>query len=1106
MSQTSENSEKEIFDPALLRPPSGVILESVLITEEIHQRPSRPTDHETEANALLVLSEHLANSPHTVFQKLTDVTLNALHVGSAGVSLVSEENGNFFWPAIAGEWSAYVGGGTPRDFSPSSVVLDRNAGQLFCHPERYYPYLLSAEPKIEEVLLCPFYVKGVAVGTVWAVAHDVHRQFDSEDIRLLQSLSKFASAAYSTWRSTERLESERERLRQREQTLSNSVEELQEARLAALNLMEDAVEDRKLVEDLNRRLSATASRDAYRVTLADTLRPLDDAEHIQAQAARVLGAQLAASRALYVDVEPDETHIVVHDDYTDGVASVAGRYNFQDFGSFVAEGCRAGRTITVSNVQQDSRLDDAEKQTYASLQIQAYVAVPLVKTGRLVAIFGVHNVKPRDWTSEEITLVEDTAERTWAIIERAKVEQALRESEERFRMLADHMSQLAWTCDELGDANWYNQRWLEYTGCTMDELRNRGWTTFQHPDYVKRVEESVSKSRESGEIWEDTFPLRGKDGTYRWFLSRAVPIKDDSGVIRRWFGTNTDITVQREVEQALRESERSARQASISKSEFLANMSHEIRTPMAAILGHADVLLTHLNDGDNRGCVETIKRNGNHLLEIINDILDLSRIEAGKLDVELESCNPAEMLADIWSLMHVRVEGRPVELNLVCDGKLPAVITTDPKRLRQILVNLIGNAIKFTEEGQVNILTSCQWHDNQYLIRFEVQDTGIGISEEHLAKLFKPFSQVDSSVTRKFGGTGLGLSISKRLVSMLGGQLTVESQLEVGSTFCVELPVGELDGVTFVECEVSKKSPQTKEPPGKECLNCRVLLVDDRRDVRFIAQHFLESAGATIRSANDGRAAIDAIFSAEQEGMPFDIVVMDMQMPIMDGYAATSELRARGFDRPIIALTANAMAGDEERCLDVGCDDYQSKPIDAKELIEKVQRLTETTLIDTLQAERNRRKAESNGANRRGISRNSLHMLVVDENVEDARATALLLKLEGYQTTLCHSGQATIRIAAELLPDCIVMDTGLPDIGGHEVARKLRENGFRGVLVLHSRTIKDQDEQELLRAGFDYHLKKPADKNQIEELIKSFRPESHRAARKKLELGIRSTR
>lgn len=439
--------------------------------------------------------------------------------------------------------------------------------------------------------------------------------------------------------------------------------------------------------------------------------------------------------------------------------------------------------------------------------------------------------------------------------------------------------------------------------------------------------------------------------SYEWQVHRVTLPDGQYGAVCYFF----DTTKLREAERALRESNTKAQQANRAKSEFLANMSHEIRTPMAAIIGHADVLLAHLKDADNRGCVNTIKRNGTHLLDIINDILDLSRIEAGKLEVACEPCRLVEILADIWSLMHVRVERKPLELHVIVEGVLPETIQTDPKRLKQILINLLGNAIKFTESGQVTLRVTHIHDDDESAIRFAVEDTGIGISEEHLEHLFESFSQADASVTRNFGGSGLGLSISKRLATMLNGQLTVESTEGVGSTFTLELPTGALDGVPIAEITIDQIVPEPETPTISARLSCKILVVDDRRDVRHVAQHFLEEAGASVVTAIDGLKGIDAVRRAEERGENFDLIVMDMQMPKMDGYTATSELRSSGCDLPIVALTADAMSGDRERCLNVGCDDYLSKPIDAAILIEKVGRLTQDISAQDLLAERARR-------------------------------------------------------------------------------------------------------------------------------------------------------
>jgi PAS domain S-box-containing protein len=431
-------------------------------------------------------------------------------------------------------------------------------------------------------------------------------------------------------------------------------------------------------------------------------------------------------------------------------------------------------------------------------------------------------------------------------------------------------------------------------------------------------------------------------GTFAVYSRQSRSPRDQDLHVMEFLSRTAGITIERQrSEEALRNSERRALQANEAKSEFLANMSHEIRTPMAAILGHADLLLSHLKDPDNVSCVSTIRRNGNHLLEIINDILDISRIEAGKLDVTFSSCSLVELLSDLWSMMHVRVEGKPVDLCFDAVGELPEAIQTDPQRLKQVFINLLGNAIKFTESGHVKLRVQMLDHDADPRLQFDVEDTGIGIPEENLKCLFEAFSQGDASVTRKFGGSGLGLAISKRLTEKLGGELTVESTEGVGSTFSVLLPVGSLDSVNFRNIDCDRLSPNLEPSRFEIGLSCRVLLVDDRRDIRFLAQHSLEKAGASVVTAEDGLDAIGSVARATESGEKFDIIIMDMQMPEMDGYTATAKLRSAGCELPIIALTANAMSGDREQCIAAGCDDYLSKPIDTSMLLEKVRCLTQ---------------------------------------------------------------------------------------------------------------------------------------------------------------------
>ncbi|MCD0460544.1 ATP-binding protein [Roseiconus lacunae] len=402
-----------------------------------------------------------------------------------------------------------------------------------------------------------------------------------------------------------------------------------------------------------------------------------------------------------------------------------------------------------------------------------------------------------------------------------------------------------------------------------------------------------------------------------------------------------DITERKAQERRLKKSEKAAQAASRSKSEFLANMSHEIRTPMSAILGYADVLLGHLHDPDNRNCVLIMKRNGEYLLELINDILDLSRIEAGKLDIDPEDCALPELVADIQSLMQVRAEEKGVDFDIHFDGMIPKCINADPKRLRQVLINLIGNAIKFTEEGRV-ILKVKFVKDETPQLEFAVEDTGIGMTDEQIERLFKPFSQGDTSVRRKFGGSGLGLAISHRLVDMMQGELDLESEIGAGSTFYVRLPLEAEDELELIRPSlIVRTEPEVIAPKKLPPLSAKILVVDDRRDIRHISQHFLEKAGADVTTAEDGGEAIRIVGDAVGRGEAFDLIVMDMQMPNVDGLEATAQLRSMGVEWPIIALTADAMKGDRQRCLNGGCDDYLSKPIDHAKLVAMAVRYTQ---------------------------------------------------------------------------------------------------------------------------------------------------------------------
>ncbi len=770
------------------------------------------------------------------------------------------------------------------------------------------------------------------------------------------------------------------------------------------------------------------------------------------------------------------------------------------------------------------------------------------------------------------------------ISERKQSEEKLRDGEERFRAVADNIAQFAWMTDESGSIVWYNRRWFEYTGTTLEEMRGWGWQAVQHPDHVERVTAKFRKALAAGSDWEDTFPLRGKDGEYRWFLSRAMPIRDSQGRVTRWFGTNTDITEQREAdrslaqahaqlksivdaaadvivtldehmrilsvnsavesvfgykpgevishsigelivwgdqtavpdhpaslvgkgkeaagrrkngatvplevsvsmtnlgkrklfaaiirdvserkrteetlrmrlraiefatngvlitdaqqpdhpilyvnpafeeltgyksseaigkncrflqgpdtnpetitevraaierqqechvtilnyrrdgsrfwndlhvspvqddagkvthfigiqsditgriryEQRLREAQEQADQANRAKSEFLANMSHEIRTPLTAILGCADTLFRQLEEPDPKDVVRMIRDQGQLLLGILNDVLDLSKIEAGRLEIRVQTCDIVRIVSEMHSLMHAQAVEKGIELRTRYLSEIPDRVQTDPLRVRQILLNLVSNAIKFTPEGHVDVQVSCGEIGGKLMLRLAVEDTGIGIAQDRIQSIFEAFSQGPNPASLHTHGTGLGLTICHRLIEMLGGEIRVSSVVGQGSRFVVDLPVGDYDASIMRQPDEVVKSVALRDSHMQMdvFIPCRVLIAEDTRAIQFMMTRMLKDVVTGFGVADNGEQAIAAVEQAAAAGTPYDIILMDMQMPVMNGFEATRALREKGYTQPIIALTAAAMSGDRERCLAAGCSDYLPKPVDRAELLAKLE-------------------------------------------------------------------------------------------------------------------------------------------------------------------------
>lgn len=403
-----------------------------------------------------------------------------------------------------------------------------------------------------------------------------------------------------------------------------------------------------------------------------------------------------------------------------------------------------------------------------------------------------------------------------------------------------------------------------------------------------------------------------------------------------------NLTLQQKLVEIARLHE-AAEAANRAKSRFLANMSHEIRTPLGAVLGFAELLRSpHQSDEDRQNCVTAVSRNGKVLLKIIDDVLDLAKIEADRVEAELVRVSLAELFHDIRVVHSYKATEKGIQLELKGVDRLPRFIHTDPLRLKQILNNMLGNAIKFTDQGKVEVTVSCDRFAAQPKLKVTVRDTGCGLSASEAGRLFQPFMQADTSTSRRYGGTGLGLVISKQLASLLGGDVILsDSRPGGGSTFVLTIdpgPLGELvDGFKLLKLAAPESSAQESESRHR-LDGISILLADDAVDNRQLISRLLVLAGASVDTANDGREAVEKAMAKH-----FDVILMDIQMPGTDGYQATHSLRSKGYTRPIIALTAHAMKEELERCLKAGCDHHLSKPIDYQNLLLSIGRFAEST-------------------------------------------------------------------------------------------------------------------------------------------------------------------
>ena len=715
-----------------------------------------------------------------------------------------------------------------------------------------------------------------------------------------------------------------------------------------------------------------------------------------------------------------------------------------------------------------------------------------------------------------------------------------------FRHLADAIPQLAWIADGSGSIFWYNRRWYDYTGSTLDEMRGRGWSKVHHPDHVLRVVQRLNEAFSKGATWEDTFPLRGRDGAFRWFLSRAEPLRDPRGAIVRWFGTNTDVTESRDAEAAVRRSEERfrtlisasadliwtagpdgglipplptwraytgqteaayagwgwldivhpddrsrvsalwrealhgrvpfhaefrlrrrdgewrfsearaapvmssdgtvrewvgvnaditdrrqseealqeakelAESANRAKSQFIANMSHELRTPLSAVIGYSEMLAEEIEDVgqpqllSDVGKIEAAAR---HLLGLINDVLDLSKIEAGRMTVEAIDFDVAAMVDEVVNATGSLVAAKNNRLRLdLADGL--GRLHSDELKIRQCLINLVSNAAKFTEGGEIVLRARRE----AAAVAFEVADSGIGMTPEQMARLFQRFAQADESTTRQFGGTGLGLAITRAFARKLGGDVTVESEAGRGSTFRLHVAAevrSDDAGGAPPAIPPEPASPSTA-PAAQQ--GARVLVIDDDPAARELLARFLQREGYTVSGAADGQAGLTLARALRP-----DAILLDVEMPKMDGWSVLQALRQDPalVDTPVVMVSVRSEKG---LAFALGATDYLTKPIDWDRLKRLMDRLN----------------PHKEGA-----------VLVIDDDAAARERIRFTLSRQGWRVVEAENGQQALERLDGVAPSLILLDLMMPVMDGFAFLKRLRQRADGGLVPVVVLTAKD---------------------------------------------------
>jgi two-component system, sensor histidine kinase and response regulator len=655
-----------------------------------------------------------------------------------------------------------------------------------------------------------------------------------------------------------------------------------------------------------------------------------------------------------------------------------------------------------------------------------------------------------------------------------KAQEALKETEERFRLISETIHFGVFEIDEQGSVLYTNTRYQEIFGINLVESLTTHWLDYVIEEDKPAVVEKWEKAMADMAKFSADCRINTTKGDECWVHAYCSPVFSDEGA--RYTGTIENITNRKKNEQELKRAKEDAELASRAKSQFLANMSHEIRTPMNGVIGFTDLLLETDLDEVQLDYTHTIKRSGEALLSLINDILDFSKIESGELEFEAIEFDPELLAFDVCELVRPRIGSKPIELLCSIGDHVPTLVKGDPLRFRQVVTNLLGNAPKFTEKGEILLSLEVEEEtDEKVKLHTRITDSGIGIPADKVESIFEPFQQADGSTTRKYGGTGLGLSICKQLAAMMDGDAWAESEVGRGSTFHF---------IAWLEKTATQPAPRVA--PGI-LAGKSVLVVDDHAGNRRILDQFLRAARMSVTCLESGYKVVETLQTALAANTPFDVCLLDMNMPEMDGYQVVEAIRKNLTTLPKIIVLTSALERDAQKCESAGFDGFLAKPVRRERLVQMISRLLGEAPADMAAADQ-KHKMHTQYTVREAL-KHSVQILLAEDNPVNQKLATMMLGKAGYQVEVAVNGKEAVAkfTKSPEAYDLIFMDVQMPEMDGKAATQTLRRLGFTDVpIVAMTAHAMKGDREMCLEVGMNDYITKPIKRETVFEMIKKY--------------------